>query len=353
MKGRRNLIFLGLAIFFPGLPGPTHAEESVAKLISDLEDHRQDPEDGDEIQENAIFELSKMGKAVVPAITEALLSKSQYTHCGAARTLELMGPVASDAIPGLIAQINNPKLSDKSCVLRAAFSVAMNDPMPLAVLFKHPHSDVRSVLIGNVPRFGAKAEPFIPHLIEALRDPNPTARSNAARAFGQLGLKSELIISTLTQALRDEDPGVRYMAADSLGSLGGASEKSVPALMEIFQSNQEMWIRLAAAKAVVAIKPSIRSSSPALSQFLGDSKESERISKIRPGDLGELPRLIGLLSDKRELVRNAAASKLAQFEQAARPAETKLEALANGDPSQLVRQSAAGALRSLRAPKRN
>jgi HEAT repeat protein len=70
---------------------------------------------------------------------------------------------------------------------------------------------------------------------------------------------------------------------------------------------------------------------------------------IRPGDTKELPRLVALLSDKRELVRNAAASKLAQFRQAARPAEKKLEELKNEDPSQLVRESAAGALRSLRS----
>lgn len=332
---------------------PVKAEDSIKALVSNLAGGELTSEGEDVIQESAIIKLSLLGKPAVPAITKALSNQSEYARCAAARTLDRMGPTAKDALPVLLKGISSARYSKNACFLGAIISVAADNPQALADLFKHPEADVRRLVAGNINKFGERAAPLIPQLIGALQDSNEIVRSNSANTLGLLGFKSEPVVSALIQALNDENPGVRSSAAGALGRLGPEANKAIPFLLEIFNSNQAMWMRSAAAKALVGIDPAIASKSPALSQFLDDRREADIVMAIRAGNAEELPRLQSLLSDKRELVRNAAASKLAQFRQAARPAEKKLEELAKDDPSSIVRESAAGALRSLRSREGN
>lgn len=349
----RAFIFLTATALIPLTVLSVNAEESLSRLVSNLAGGELTSEGEDVIQENAIIKLSLMGKPAVPAITKALLNQSEYARCAAARTLERMGPTAEDALPALIKGISPSNYSKNECFIGAIISVAADNPVALADLFKHPEADVRRMVAGNANKFGQRAAPLVPRLIEALHDSNSIVKSNSANTLGLLGFKTEPVISALTNALNDEEPGMRSSAAEALGRLGPEASKAVPALLEIFNSNQAMWVRTAAAKALVRIDPAIASKSAALSQFLDDRREADIVMAIRAGNAEELPRLQALLSDKRELVRNAAASKLAQFRQAARPAEKKLEELAKDDPSSIVRESAAGALRSLRSREGN
>jgi HEAT repeat protein len=59
-------------------------------------------DDGILVQHNAMQAVGRMGKASVPALTEALKDSDEQIRTGAVRSLEQIGPDARDAVPALL-----------------------------------------------------------------------------------------------------------------------------------------------------------------------------------------------------------------------------------------------------------
>src|SRR5437868_2193319 len=65
---------------------------------------------------------------------------------------------------------------------------------------------------------------------QALHDPDPQVRAQAARSLGALGKNSEAAVPDLIGALKDSDAKVRADAAEALWSLGSRARDAIPAL---------------------------------------------------------------------------------------------------------------------------
>lgn len=78
-----------------------------------------------------------------------------------------------------------------------------------------------------------------PLLVDALSDPEPEVRQNAAYFLGQLGPVSEAVVPALARALADEAVWVVVSAAQSLWQFGSAAASAVPALILLLESGRE------------------------------------------------------------------------------------------------------------------
>src|SRR4051794_15903594 len=65
-------------------------------------------------------------------------------------------------------------------------------------------------------RFGRRARPAVPRLMEALRDPHAGVRKMAALALGDLGVDGAAATPMLIETLGDDDDGVRRRVSVAL-----------------------------------------------------------------------------------------------------------------------------------------
>ncbi len=84
-------------------------------------------------------------------------------------------------------------------------------------------------------------------LLEALGDPSPRLRAEAARSLGRLGYRS-LARASLLQRLEDPDPDVREAAATALGRL--QDSWAIPALRALAETEHTAQVRRAAWEAL-------------------------------------------------------------------------------------------------------
>jgi HEAT repeat protein len=90
---------------------------------------------------------------------------------------------------------------------------------------------------------GPSAQPAIPALGQALFDPSPRVRQEAATALGRLGPAA---VPVLVEALRDKDEFTRVLACSALRQLGPDAKEALPALSGMLIAGPDSSRRLAA-----------------------------------------------------------------------------------------------------------
>lgn len=167
-------------------------------------------------------------------------------------------------------------------------------------------------------------EKYADYLINTLRDPDPGARSQAARMLGETHETRAIV--ALSEALHDPDPRVRLQVTAALGRIGGLALRQVtPALHDPDgQVRQEAARALAQATEPESIQP--------LVQLLRDPNDTIRqqaafiLSKI---GAPAVPEVLNALHEADPVMRWNAARVLGQIGDArALPA---LEAVAKTD----------------------
>lgn len=91
-------------------------------------------------------------------------------------------------------------------------------------------------------------------LINALRDPDPGPRSEAASALMFCKQRLDLVVPALTRALSDPNPYVRGHAANSLGNFGSAAKPAVPELLQLLRDTND-YPRKSAMEMLLKIDP--------------------------------------------------------------------------------------------------
>jgi HEAT repeat protein len=123
------------------------------------------------------------------------LQGSEGPACyGAAYALGRIGPDAEAAKPALLKTL---ECKDESAVLLAAWAIAL----------VHPQCDDCAAKV-------------VPILIQALSDPAPKYRAEAAAALMAFGSRAKAALPALKKATEDEDPQVRKSAAAAIVAIG-------------------------------------------------------------------------------------------------------------------------------------
>jgi HEAT repeat protein len=194
-------------------------------------------------------------------------------------------------------------------------------------------------------------------MIAGLSDPDFRVRLVSIDVLEIRGLAAEPAIPALVRALRDPNKFVRWAAARTLGKLAPRQgEDVVPALLRMLDDREDMGVRITAAKAIreygKASSPAVKQAVPVLARVInrGDKEYiiavMETIQGIGTDAQAALPSVAWILRN-RELpsnVRVVAARTLGRFGPLASHQLKDLRAVITTDPDDDLRQEASRAV---------
>ena len=214
-----------------GLTGPP-AKTAVAALTKALE------EENSEIRVAAalaIWRVDGRAKAALPILIEALDDEDVGVRYAVVRALGRIGPAAKDAVPALVGLA----IKDKTG-LRDSAAVVLVLIGPEAV------ASLADPLSSDDPRVRERAAHTIAEIFErstnkgfSVRDPARREQVNR-EARRRIMPQPEPLVAALASAVSDENAFVREAAARALGEFGPDAKTAVPALVERLKDDRNV-----------------------------------------------------------------------------------------------------------------
>jgi HEAT repeat protein len=149
-----------------------------------------------EVAVTVYWALSYMGSNGVPALL-AVLGDHSHPHRGRAAHIlgytENLGFYTNAVVTELIARLNDPSIGQYAAVALGKLKAQPELAVPAlagCLNTTNGSSQLRIVAAASLVRFDEKAVPALPHLTNALNDPNPAVRQNVAEAIKQIHYRS-------------------------------------------------------------------------------------------------------------------------------------------------------------------
>jgi hypothetical protein len=200
---------------------------------------------------------------------------------------------------------------------------------------------------------GAVSEEDIPALIQRLKSPDATVRTEAACDLRTLGRKAKASADSLAGLLDDAIPGVRLAAASAVLVVSGAHAKAVDVLAKGLAS-EDPAVRRDAAVACGMDGPSVAPLVERLTVLLKDPDEGVRVASLQAiAMLGPIaakaaPSVVPLLDDPQLAID--AADALGRIGPAARPVPNPLVKMLSSDQT-AVQWAAVRAMSQIGGPE--
>jgi HEAT repeat protein len=262
-------------------PGAKSAAGALVKAVKD-----SDPA----VSWAAVDALGQIGpdaEEAVPALIEAL--KEASTRGAAADTLGQIGRKAQAAVPALEQALKGDDVTVRWAAAVALVRIGGAGARPgVRFLLKPDGVPGRSVSDASQILTAPATWETLPELIEAARE--PSLRDASAQISGNVAMyiTKEQVPAGVTRLLQDKDPGVRCVAAWFLYGGRALGLKDALAVFQETLKSSDPWARRQAI------------------QFLG---------KLGAQSRDAVPAITGLLDDKDERVRDAAAKALKSIQQ--------------------------------------
>ncbi len=174
----------------------------------------------DDIRALAVIGLNELGASapvILPALTGAVHDCSDQVRRRAVRTLGDLGQAALPSLPHMITALRDPTITVRMEAMAAIgrFGPDAEPAIPeLIALLGHEDMRVRMVAGSTLKKVGRAC---VPHLIEALNDPDAILRERAAALLGRLRVKHDAVLQALLEvACSDFDEDVRHAARGAL-----------------------------------------------------------------------------------------------------------------------------------------
>ncbi len=183
------------------------------------------PDQDDKIKRNTFYDLSNMGPAAItalPAILQALDDPSHAFRERAFDVLQILGPLASAAVPKLME------------------------------LWRKKQN--RAEVVFTLGCMGPAAANAVPLLIEALHEKGTAMQGCAATALGDIGPEAREAIPDLVKVLSSGKGDVPGRAAETLTKLGPPVEGAGKGLLKLLE-HKTIGVRLTAARALALLEP--------------------------------------------------------------------------------------------------
>ena len=104
-------------------------------------------------------------------------------------------------------------------------------PGLIKMLQEDSDPDMRYTAAKTLGYYGPEAQPAVPQLSAAMKDPSAMVRMGAAYALAEIGLNAKAAVPALKMALKDKDADVRAAAIYAI-SLVGPSDPTVLAVVQ-------------------------------------------------------------------------------------------------------------------------
>ncbi len=178
---------------------------------------------------------------------------------------------------------------------------------------------------------------------QAVSDPSPRVRFEAAQTAFALGPPGETSIDALVRGVRHEDPRVRAFSTWTLGEMGEAARPAIPDLVALARQDGGAG-KTGALTAIGKIGGDSPETIPLLLQELKHPKEARRyraartIGRMGPAAAAAVPGLMEALHDPSPLVRLHVARAFGDIGEASKPALPALIEVLNKDRDPEVRK---------------
>lgn len=196
----------------------------------------------------------------LPDLVRALRGRVPADRLRAAKDLGRLGWLARDAMPALVAAVNDDDPKVREAAAQAVGQMGPEALPALAGLLAHPDKYVRRHAVWALGKLGPLAVPSLGDLCEALRDADPRTASGAAQALGNMGADAAAAVPAVAEAMRGTNIVLCRLAAKALSQIG------TPALSTLIAHLQhsDPFVRGEAALAIGWIGPAARSAVPFL-----------------------------------------------------------------------------------------
>jgi HEAT repeat protein len=163
-------------------------------------------------------------------------------------------------------------------VLRLGGASLKTAVLPLAETLDDPDSRVREAAADTLAFFGPDAASATPTLARIIRDDHSGLRARAIRVVGLID--SDEARSVLAEAMSDPDPDRRIEAASVIGNLYRMAAPNVPLLLENLRRSPTAEARRAILSALVAIEPTSDRVAQARSRAISDPDPETRKAAV-------------------------------------------------------------------------
>jgi HEAT repeat protein len=341
-------------------PGPQVTVPLCIKLLEDA-----DPG----VRLRILSAISEAGPAAVPGLIEALSNdKAVYWACLVLRDL---GPAAKDAVPALTARLDDPRpevrreavltlaamdsaaepaaerigtlLKDEQVAAAATYALArIGKVPPAAETMMRANIASKDALLSTTslwalakvhPEDAALRRDAMRRLIARLKDQDPFARVQAARALTALPPAPEITGPIWEEAMQNADEATIRLALDAFARLGA------PAVPRLITTLENEKLRLEAIYVLTEIGPAAAPATPALAKLIADPNEQVAheaalaLAAIGPAAKAAVPALLARLQQSEDANTAAVVYALGKIDAGAAAVQPALaRALKSDDP---------------------
>jgi CubicO group peptidase (beta-lactamase class C family) len=175
-------------------------------------------------------------------------------------------------LPALPQQKAAPASAASGVGAQGAGTRSTSDVQGLIKALGNPQAGVREDAALALGKIGPAAADAIPALVHMLADNDPYVAGRASTALGKIGPKA---VPSLACALVDSNASVRFSAAVALSNIPGV--EPLPALLKAL-NDPDPRVRWTAALAMGSMGPEPRAAVPVLAGLLADRDEDVRIA---------------------------------------------------------------------------
>jgi HEAT repeat protein len=263
----------------------------------------------------------------VELLVEGMQSDDAHSRRMAARALGELKASPEIVIPALVKALKD---SDQTVVGNAIDALTSLGPQvaPRAAAALQ-NKDLRTYAVRVLARLGGDAKEAVPALIAVLQDPDPEFVREAQFALGNIGPAAASAVPALLRSLSSDNERVRNSAFYAIGHIGPAAKEAVPTLRKMLVTSKDQFVHVACLWTLVHIQPNdpqlVAEAVPALTKALAmPDHELARIEvAVTLGNLGAaaksaLPALQKSLQDESQTVRTVAAKAIEQIEAASK-----------------------------------
>jgi|GEM_PF-1136173 len=151
-------------------------------------------------------------------------------------------------------------LSLAGLVLLAAIIPSISEgaelvPEKLKQQLESPNRNIVLRTVHEVADWGPLASDLVPQLVDLLKTDDVLLQHDTAVALGQIGPAAADAVEPLTNLLSHKSILLQRSAADALGEIGSAATPAVPRLSAMLRRWDELFLKIALARAVIRIEP--------------------------------------------------------------------------------------------------
>lgn len=227
---------------------------------------------------NLVESPSKTADDPLPDLIRTLRGKSAVDRVRAAKDLGRLGWLARDAMPALVAALDD---DDAKVRESAAQAVGLMGPEALPSLVRmltHDDKYVRRHAVWAMGKLGPLARPAIRDLCAVLKDPDPRTASGAAQALGNMGTDGADAVPLLAEAMRGTNIVLCRLAAKALSQIGPPALSTLIAHLQ----HTDPFVRGESALALGWMGPPARTAVPFLATVVrGPRGFDERSAKAK------------------------------------------------------------------------